>query len=87
MNRSVYAIAAILLAAGAAGADDTTKTEVPKQPGSETAQVAAVTAEPKHDAPAIVVHQNAAPADAHDARVRVGDVRISMSPWSGVTNV
>jgi len=83
MSRSVYAVAAILMAAGAASADDAKKTETPSQPAPGAAVAPAPVAEAKNEIPKIVVHQNAAPADAHDARVRVGDMRISMSPWSG----
>ncbi len=82
MNRSVYAVAAILMAAGAACADYAKKTETVSPPAPGAALAPPPVPDTKNEAPKIVVHQNAAPADAHDARVRVGEMRISMSPWS-----
>ena len=86
MKRSVCAIAAFLSAAGAAVADDAKKLDEAKRPEGVSPGAASATgtpvAEPKRDIPTIVVHQNAVPVDARDARVRVGDVRISMASWA-----
>lgn len=35
--------------------------------------------------PKIVIHENAAPANASDARVQVGGIKISMPPWTSQT--
>ena len=98
MSGSVYAIAAVVLAAGAASA----RSDDPKAPASPPVVVTAAAApdakQEPHAAtqtsathtdtlPKIVVHENAAPTQMGDGRVRVGGMKISMSPWaSGTTD-
>ncbi len=97
MSGSVYAIAAMVLAVGTAtvraddpnhpkpaaavpaGAPQETK-PAPQAPAPGTASQA-----PTDSLPKIVVHQNAAPAEASDARVQIGAMKISMSPWANAS--
>ncbi len=96
MGGSVYAIAAMVLAAGTAIArsDDA---KVPASPPVVATPAAAPDAKPASHAapptistdvntqPKIVVHENAAPTHVGDSRVQVGGMRISMSPWTSGT--
>ncbi|HMN40155.1 MAG TPA: hypothetical protein PKE29_04870 [Phycisphaerales bacterium] len=72
-----------MLAASVGSTAGATALADPPQPQAPQAKSEAV-APPADDAnrPRIVVHKEAAPKDAADSRVTVGDMRISMSNWS-----
>lgn len=99
MSGSVYAIAAMVLTAGVANvrADEpkpatnapvvtaaAPRQEIQTQPQTQSSSQATTT--PTDTPPKIVVHQNAAPAQATDGRVQVGGMKISMSPWASGTS-
>ncbi len=92
MNRSVYAIAAILLTSRIAAAEDAKTAPAPGKPeeAPKAAQTQPTSTPPSTPAPAasssepkIVVHQDTAPANTSDGRVSVGGLRISMPAWDG----